>query len=120
MTPKVPTLYTALSAGELADNTTIYGVNTNPHVLNHNAVIEIVLNNLDTGRHPFHLHGHAFQAAVRSDESAGVYVANETFPAVPMRRDTFMVRPLGNIVLRFRADNPDESPYPTSQFPPPS
>lgn len=106
--PAVPTLYTALSAGELADNPTIYGVNSNPYVLKHNDVIEIVLNNLDSGRHPFHLHGHNFQAAVRSEENAGVYVANETFPPVPMRRDTLMVRPMGNIVLRFRADNPDK------------
>ena len=43
---------------------------------------------------------------MRSQEEAGAYVANETFPAIPMRRDTFMVHPLGNIVLRFRADNP--------------
>lgn len=104
--PKVPTVYTALSAGKYADNATIYGVNTNPYVLKHNDVIEIILNNNDAGRHPFHLHGHAFQAVVRSEEEAGNYVQNETLPAVPMRRDTFMVRPMGNIVLRFRADNP--------------
>ena len=109
VTPAVPTLYTALSAGELADNTTVYGVNTNPYVLKHNQIIEIVLNNNDPGRHPFHLHGHAFQTVVRSEEEAGFYVGNETFPAVPMRRDTVMVRPMGNIVLRFRADNPDKS-----------
>ena len=116
MTPAVPTLYTALSAGELADNTTVYGVNTNPYVLKHNQIIEIVLNNNDPGRHPFHLHGHNFQTVVRSQEEAGDYVGNETFPAVPMRRDTVMVRPLGNMVLRFRADNPDKFPsiFPTS------
>lgn len=104
--PKVPTLYTALSAGDLANNATIYGINSNPYILEHNDVIEIILNNNDTGKHPFHLHGHAFQAAARSDKDAGKYVGNETFAAVPMRRDTFMVRPMGNIVLRFRADNP--------------
>ena len=109
VTPAVPTLYTAISAGELADNATVYGVNTNPYVLKHNQIIEIVLNNNDPGRHPFHLHGHDFQLVVRSEEEAGFYVGNETFPAVPMRRDTVMVRPMGNIVLRFRADNPDKS-----------
>ncbi|KAL9135531.1 MAG: hypothetical protein Q9175_003285 [Cornicularia normoerica] len=97
--PKVPTLYTALSAGDLANNATIYGVNTNPHILQHNNIIEIILNNNDTGKHPFHLHGHAFQAAARSNGHAGEFVGNETFAAVPMRRDTFMVRPMGNIVL---------------------
>lgn len=106
ISPKVPTLYTALSSGDLANNATIYGVNSNPYILQHNDVIEIILNNNDTGKHPFHLHGHAFQAAARSTENAGEYVGKETFPAVPMRRDTFMVRPMGNIVLRFRADNP--------------
>lgn len=104
--PKVPTLYTALSAGELASNATIYGVNTNPYVLQHNDVIEIILNNNDTGKHPFHLHGHSFQAIARSDEDAGKYVGNGTFAAVPMKRDTLMVRPMGNFVIRFRADNP--------------
>lgn len=117
--PKVPTLYTALSAGSLADNATIYSQNTNPFILNHNDIIEIVLNNDDPGKHPFHLHGHAFQAVGRSDEDEGQYVDNQTFPAVPMRRDTFMVRPMGNIVLRFRADNPDESLL-TLSLPPPS
>ena len=108
--PRVPTLYTALSAGDLANNATIYGRNSNPYILQHNDIIEIILNNNDTGKHPFHLHGHAFQAAARSDKDAGQYVGNETFAAVPIRRDTFMVRPMGNIVLRFRANNPDKSP----------
>lgn len=56
----------------------------------------------------FHLHGHNFQAIVRSVDNAGHYDANNhsAFPAVPMRRDTFMTRPLGNFVIRFKADNP--------------
>jgi iron transport multicopper oxidase len=53
--PKVPTLYTALSAGDLATNPVIYGRDTNSFVLKHNQVIEIILNNLDPGKHPFHL-----------------------------------------------------------------
>jgi iron transport multicopper oxidase len=107
---KVPTLYTALTAGANATSPEVYGTNSNPFILQHNDVIEIVLNNFDPGRHPFHLHGHDFQAVVRSGEDAGSYAHNETFPKVPMRRDVFMVRPNGNIVLRFRADNPDKSP----------
>ncbi|KAL8720586.1 MAG: hypothetical protein Q9225_002575 [Loekoesia sp. 1 TL-2023] len=104
--PKVPTLYSALTSGNLATNPAIYGTNTNAFVLEKNQVVEIVLNSLDPGKHPFHLHGHAFQAVVRSAEEAGVYVNNETFPEIPMRRDTFTVYPNGNIVLRFKADNP--------------
>jgi len=108
--PKVPTLYSALSTGPAATNASVYGDNTNAFVLNKMDVVEIVLNNNDAGKHPFHLHGHNFQAVVRSDKDAGDYVGNATFPKIPMRRDTFMVRPHGNIVLRFRADNPDKFP----------
>lgn len=114
--PKVPTLFTALTTGDSATDAAIYGVNVNAFVLKKNQVIEIVLNSDDPGKHPFHLHGHAFQAVVRSEEEAGFYANNVSFPEVPMRRDTFMVRPNGHIVLRFRADNPDKHPHssPTS------
>lgn len=73
-------------------------------------IVEVVVNNLDSGRHPFHLHGHAFQAVWRSEEEAGTFqdsnVTSAQFPAIPMRRDTVVLFPEGNIVLRFRADNP--------------
>ncbi|SLM41397.1 multicopper oxidase [Lasallia pustulata] len=106
--PKVPTLYSALSTGVSASNASVYGVNSNAFILKKNEVVEIVLNNNDPGRHPFHLHGHSFQTIVRSAEDAGNFVDNETFPTVPMKRDTVLVRPNGYLVLRFRADNPDK------------
>ncbi|KAL8805973.1 MAG: hypothetical protein Q9182_001630 [Xanthomendoza sp. 2 TL-2023] len=104
--PKVNTLYTVLTSGHLATNPEIYSPHTNPFILEKDQVVEIVLNNMDPGKHPFHLHGHAFQTVVRSQEEAGSYVANETFPETPMRRDVVAVRPNGNMVLRFKADNP--------------
>ncbi|KAI8948498.1 Cupredoxin [Xylaria longipes] len=108
--PKVPTLYTALSAGELVTDAEIYGTYTHPFVLDRGQIVQIVVNNLDTGRHPFHLHGHHFQAIYRSEEEAGTFedanVTEADFPKTPMRRDTFVLYPEGNIVLRFRADNP--------------
>ncbi|KAK5161524.1 FET Ferroxidase [Cryomyces antarcticus] len=106
--PKVPTLYTALSTGASATDVTVYGGNTNAFVLAKDEVIEIVLNNDDPGKHPFHLHGHNFQAVLRSDEDTGFYdpMNHTAFPAVPMRRDTFWVKPNGHIVLRFKSDNP--------------
>lgn len=66
------------------------------------------MNNDDAGKHPFHLHGHNFQVVQRSEENAGHYDASNhtAFPPVPMRRDTLMVRPQGNFVIRFKADNP--------------
>ncbi|KAK2002455.1 multicopper oxidase [Colletotrichum falcatum] len=109
--PKVPTLYTALSAGSAAaTNPEVYGTYTHSFVLERGDVVQVVVNNLDPGRHPFHLHGHEFQALYRAPEEGGTFasanVTEEDFPAVPMRRDTLVVWPNGNIVLRFRADNP--------------
>lgn len=102
----MPTLYTALTTGTSATNVAVYGENTNAFVLKKGEVVEIVLNNDDPGKHPFHLHGHNFQTVARSEENMGFYANNVSFPKVPMRRDVFMVRPNGNIVLRFKADNP--------------
>ncbi|KIW89908.1 uncharacterized protein Z519_09337 [Cladophialophora bantiana CBS 173.52] len=110
--PKVPSLYTALTTGALAANAEVYGVNTHAYVLGHNEVVEIVLNNQDPGKHPFHLHGHTFQAVVRGAEDSGDYDPNAVkngslvLPRTPMRRDTILVRPNGHIVMRFRSDNP--------------
>lgn len=108
--PKVPSLYTALNAGDLATNPEVYGEFTHPFVLDKGDVVQIVVNNLDPGRHPFHLHGHHFQALYRAPEEGGIFadssVTEADLPSVPMRRDTLVVWPNGNIVLRFRADNP--------------
>jgi iron transport multicopper oxidase len=107
--PKVPTLVTALSAGELASNSLVYGTNTNTFVLRKNDVIDIVVNNYDEMSHPFHLHGHNFQLVARdkipADEST---VPNDHpgFPEYPMMRDTVNVEPSSYIVIRFIADNP--------------
>ncbi|KAL1899946.1 hypothetical protein Cpir12675_001167 [Ceratocystis pirilliformis] len=108
--PHVPALYTALSAGDLATDPRIYGEYTNSFVLKHGAVVEIVLNNMDPGKHPFHLHGHEFQVVHRSPPHAGP-LAGENLDDIgliqtPMRRDTVVVWPNGNVVLRFVADNP--------------
>lgn len=114
-TPKVPTLYSVFSSGELATNPIIYGSNTNTLVLQEGEIVEIVLNNMDPGLHPFHLHGHVFQLISRSDgtddeENPQIYDSTNpehtNFPAHPMRRDTVMVNANGFIVLRFKADNP--------------
>ncbi|KAJ5587200.1 Iron transport multicopper oxidase fetC [Penicillium hispanicum] len=117
--PKVPTLYSVLSSGDLATNPAIYGNNTHSVILEHNSVVDIVLNNADTGSHPFHLHGHNFQIISRAppygkhfyDFLNGNPVAynpsNHTkFPAYPARRDTFVLPPQGYTVVRFVADNP--------------
>lgn len=105
--PKVPALYTALTSGDKATNPHIYGSYTNSFVLEKGDVVQIVLNNLDSGRHPFHLHGHDFQAIYRSAEEDGMWPGSGVeYPQVPMRRDTIVVYPNGFVVLRFKADNP--------------
>lgn len=111
--PKVPTLLTVLSAGEAATNELIYGTNTNSFVLQGGDIVDIVLNNFDTGKHPFHLHGHVFQLierheAVGSKESAVTFNVSDhaEWPEYPMIRDTVYVKPHSYMVLRFKADNP--------------
>ncbi|EPS32652.1 hypothetical protein PDE_07612 [Penicillium oxalicum 114-2] len=117
--PKVPTLYTVLSSGDLATNAEIYGDFTHSMVLGHNQVVEIILNNGDGGSHPFHLHGHNFQLVDRApsygrhfydyaDGDPLVYDPNNhtEFPKYPARRDTFVLPPQGYFVIRFVADNP--------------
>ncbi|KAG9242235.1 Cupredoxin [Calycina marina] len=109
-TQKVPTIYTVMTTGEDASNPAVYSEFSQPFVLEKNQIIEIVVNNLDTGKHPFHLHGHNFQAIARSEDNDGAFDATNAtqtvYPDIPMRRDTFVLRPQGYIVLRFQADNP--------------
>ncbi|KMU80972.1 iron transport multicopper oxidase FET3 [Coccidioides immitis H538.4] len=80
----------------------------NPFVLEYGETVEIILNNNDPGKHPFHLHGHNFQTIYRSPKDGRPFDTsiNPTFPKVPMRRDTILVNANGNAVLRFKADNP--------------
>lgn len=117
--PKVPTLYTVMSSGNFSTNQAIYGEFTHPIVLKHHDVVQLVLNNNDTGSHPFHLHGRNFQVIDRFpaygehflDYKAGDPVPydpnnHSAFPAIPSRRDTFVLPPNGNYVIRFVADNP--------------
>lgn len=80
--------------------------------------VDIILNNLDDGSHPFHLHGHDFfvLASHSSDSGWGSYSpwATEGSSAIapklnlenPVLKDTVSVPRRGFVVLRFRADNP--------------
>ncbi|KAE8848855.1 hypothetical protein HRS9122_02871 [Pyrenophora teres f. teres] len=83
VSPKVPTLYSVLSTGANATDAVIYGSNTNSFVLAQNQVVEIVLNNNDPGKHPFHLHGHVFQVVTRSAPDSGPYDPSNTPPPRP-------------------------------------
>ncbi|KAE8443950.1 hypothetical protein EG329_001174 [Mollisiaceae sp. DMI_Dod_QoI] len=71
------------------------------------ATVDILLNNLDEGAHPFHLHGHQFwelaSGSGNFDYENG-YVGLNT--SNPMRRDTMTVNAYGWSLVRFVADNP--------------
>ncbi|KAI8880543.1 multicopper oxidase [Backusella circina FSU 941] len=108
LSPKVPSLFTLLSEGNYSLSEEVYGPQTQAIILNHLNNIEIVLNNLDSGAHPFHLHGHVFQIVARGD---GVYDGTNTenitwYLDNPSRRDTVLVPAESYVLLRFRADNP--------------
>ncbi|KAI8050168.1 multicopper oxidase-domain-containing protein [Gilbertella persicaria] len=107
LSPKVPTLNTLFSEGNYSLSSEVYGPQTQAIVLNHLENVEIILNNLDSGAHPFHLHGHVFQL-VGSGE--GVYTGNDSVVewhlSNPARRDTVLVPAESFVLVRFRADNP--------------
>jgi iron transport multicopper oxidase len=72
------------------------------YLVPYQAVVDIFLNNTDTGDHPFHLHGHTFWIIATSD-----YPEAETLYAGDyMQRDTVTVPASGWAKLRFLADNP--------------
>ncbi|KAF2684805.1 multicopper oxidase [Lentithecium fluviatile CBS 122367] len=102
---KVPTLFTALTTGRNANNPKVYGETVNPYILEPGQIVQIVLNNLDDGGHPFHLHGHNFQVVSRSSVQPWDGQTAQ-FPKIPVRRDTVKVPASGSIVIRFKADNP--------------
>ncbi|KAB8253740.1 multicopper oxidase-domain-containing protein [Aspergillus pseudonomiae] len=82
--------------------------------------IDVVVNNLDEGGHPFHLHGHHFYILRVYEAPIGWGSYNPFVDAVPpglesesgydlsraMLRDTVYIPSRGYAVLRFRADNP--------------
>ncbi|KAI7866443.1 multicopper oxidase-domain-containing protein [Spinellus fusiger] len=105
--PKVPSLSTLMSLVKHFKHPTSYGPYTQPIFLEHLHMVELVLNNLDTGAHPFHLHGHNFQIVARGK---GVFSGNRSQVQWkninPTIRDTVIVPAGGYTILRFRADNP--------------
>ncbi|RFN44680.1 multicopper oxidase [Fusarium flagelliforme] len=79
--------------------------------------VDIVINNLDDGAHPFHLHGHSFYvlSSYRNpgrDSWGSFNPYTEEAPPnglnlnYPVRRDTVSVPRRGHVVLALVADNP--------------
>ncbi|ORY02655.1 laccase-2 precursor [Clohesyomyces aquaticus] len=102
--PKVPSLYTALSAGSAAFNASTYGVGADPWITNQGDVVQVYLQNPQTYPHPMHLHGHDFQVVARG---LGTWDHNRaSLPVIPMMRDTVVVPAEGYLVLRWLSNNP--------------
>ncbi|KAM3430332.1 hypothetical protein MY4824_007744 [Beauveria thailandica] len=80
--------------------------------------VDLVINNLDDGSHPIHLHGHSFYilSSFRAEGRAGWGSYNPYDPASvlrqplnlqsPLIKDTVNVPRRGHVVLRVLADNP--------------
>ncbi|KAJ3554885.1 hypothetical protein NM688_g2878 [Phlebia brevispora] len=106
--PMVPAIMSAVSLGSNATIPAGYGPFS--FVLDHFEVVDILIQNSDTGKHPFHMHGHKMQIVQRSTD----YTSNDTTlnppivegQANPMRRDTVQVPGGGGVTLRVVADNP--------------
>lgn len=105
--PLVPSLLTAQSMSlNYTSQAAVYGPNANAIVVKHMDVVEIVLQNLDAGSHPIHLHGHQITLAKVSIDDASTNPALQEGQANPMRRDVVQIPAGGSVVIRFRADNP--------------
>ncbi|KAI0634300.1 multicopper oxidase-domain-containing protein [Trametes polyzona] len=66
-------------------------------------VVEFIIDNLDDGDHPFHLHGHKFWIV---GSGAGRYQHQALDNKAPMLRDTLVIPAYTYTILRFVADNP--------------
>lgn len=79
--------------------------------------LDLIVNNLDDGSHPFHLHGYSVYvlSSYTASRGWGSYNPFDTSVSAPggdyntlnpPRRDTFWVPRRGYTVVRFQADNP--------------
>src|SRR5271167_3163673 len=59
-----------MTVGAAAENPVVYGQNANAFVVKAGQLVEIVINNYDSGDHPVHFHAHAVQLVARAP---GVY-----------------------------------------------
>ncbi|KAK4122485.1 multicopper oxidase [Parathielavia appendiculata] len=107
ITQKVPTLYSAATTNDSNTNPIVYG-QVNPFIIDYGITVQIVINNLDSASHPFHLHGHQFQVLYRGASGSGPWRGDDglDYSVFPPWRDVVTVMPDSFAVLRFRAHNP--------------
>ncbi|KAJ2747054.1 ferroxidase fet3 [Coemansia sp. BCRC 34301] len=107
--PKVPSMFSALTTDDMSINPITYGPSTNAQVLKYGEVVEMVYWSATRLPHPQHLHGHAFQVVEKGRVNDATGEFRRKVPAAgfsPLMRDTVMVNSGEYVVVRFRADNP--------------
>jgi iron transport multicopper oxidase len=72
------------------------------YLVPYQAVLDIFLNNTDTGEHPFHLHGHNFWILATSDYPEAEFLYAGDY----IQRDVVSIPATGWAKIRFVADNP--------------
>jgi iron transport multicopper oxidase len=72
------------------------------YLVPYQAVVDVFLNNTDTGEHPFHLHGHNFWILATSDYPEAEFLYAGDY----IQRDVVSIPPTGWAKIRFVADNP--------------
>jgi iron transport multicopper oxidase len=72
------------------------------YLVPYQAVVDIYLNNTDTGEHPFHLHGHKFWIIATSDYPQAEFLYAGDY----VQRDTVSVPALGWAKIRYVANKP--------------
>ncbi|KAJ2313349.1 ferroxidase fet3, partial [Coemansia sp. RSA 2705] len=109
--PMVPSLITALTTGDWANNSLAYGPQTNTHVVEYMEVVELMLVNPSGKDHSIHMHGYVFQV-VELGPMGNASATQRTAPKLkragqwPMRRDTVTFPAYSYLALRFLADSP--------------
>jgi len=74
-----------------------------------NSMVQFAINNLDSGEHPIHLHGHNFAVLGVGTGQYNGAVPNGQTPldySNPPKRDVIGVPAFGYAVIRFRINNP--------------
>jgi iron transport multicopper oxidase len=99
-------LVTALISSEPLSLEQYEPLKTNAHILILNQMVQLVINNQDSGEHPFHLHGHVFQIVAKGKGTFNGDWDSLDILQNPMRRDTVCVEREGYVIIRFVADNP--------------
>jgi iron transport multicopper oxidase len=100
--PPRPALLTAFEGGDPA-----MGNPRTTHVrVAYGEVVDLVIDNVGTQEHPFHLHGNHFWVLGRGAGRFGPSHEGELNTRNPVKRDTVQVPQEGWMVLRFIANNP--------------